>query len=310
MAQKTLVLQVPARDHDALRDRLAGGAFEFRTVPHAVFSVKGGGAVATLYRSGKLVVQGADPEAFVAAHTDLEVRPVADAAESPAAKRLARVDRPLIGSDESGKGDYFGPLVVCAAYVEPEDLAELREAGVMDSKRLTDNRAMVLGAWLRGRVPFVLERLDPPDYNRVYPRYRGLNPLLAELHGKAIRGLLSHERVAARTAGGSLRVVVDQFASERLVREALAGQAVDLEQAHRAEINPAVAAASVVARQEYLACLADLSRDEGIELKKGAGEPVDRAGVELVRERGVEALERVAKVHFRNTEKIRAKVGV
>lgn len=299
MAQKTLVVQVPAREHAALRERLARGPFEFRNVPHAVFSVKGGGAVATLYRSGKLVVQGPEPALFLATHAGLEapaeVAPVA--AEAPA---VARVDGPLVGSDETGKGDYFGPLVVCAAFVVPDDVAELREAGVMDSKRITDRRALLLGAWLRDRLPFELRVLDPVDYNRTYPRHRGLNPMLAELHAEAIRALCSRVAGSAR-----LRVVVDQFANERLLEGLLSGLDVELRQAHRAEANPAVAAASIVARQEFLVRLAELSQEAGVELPKGAGEPVDRAGRELARSAGLGALERVAKLHFRNTDKIR-----
>ncbi|MFT5478750.1 MAG: ribonuclease HIII [Planctomycetota bacterium] len=302
MAQKTLVVKVPAPEQGPLQERLAQGAFEFRTVPHALFSVKGEGAVATLYKSGKFVIQSAEPEAFLAAYTSiaLEAAPQASAAEL----QLARVDEPVIGSDETGKGDYFGPLVVCAVYLEPADVPEIKEAGIVDSKRLTDKRAGLLGAWLRSRVPFSIQRLDPPEYNRVYPTYRGLNPLLADLHGRAVRDLI--ETLAGRHGAddGRLRVVVDQFAHESVMLRALRGAPVRLEQAPRAEANPAVAAASVIARQEFLACMQDLSTEYGAELRKGAGAQVDEAGRELVRTHGADVLPRLAKMHFKNTQKI------
>lgn len=313
MAQKTLVVKLPAREHEALRSKLALGAFEFRTVPHALFSAKGEGVVATLYKSGKLVIQSPDPEAFLAAHTDVELTsvPAAKSADSagtdPQAARLARVDEPVIGSDESGKGDYFGPLVVCAAYVTPADAAELGEAGVMDSKRLTDKRASLLGAWLRERVPFALKVVAPREYNEIYPRYPSLNPLLAELHAGAIGELMSHPSVLTE-GGDAIHVIVDQFGHESLLRDALRGKQVRLDQAHRAEANPAVAAASIIARQEYLACLRELSAECGVDLRKGAGEPVDQAGVALVKERGLAGIGQFAKLHFRNTGKIRAAV--
>jgi len=304
VAQKTLVVKVPAPDQGPLRDRLSVGTFEFRTVPHALFSVKGEGTVATLYKSGKFVIQSADPEAFLAAYTDLSVTPAPE--QSAAERQLARIDEPVIGSDETGKGDYFGPLVVCAVYLEPADVAEIKEAGIVDSKRLTDKRAGLLGAWLRGRVPFSIQRLDPPEYNRVYPTYRGLNPLLADLHGRAVRDLIETLATRRHAAGGNdpLRVVVDQFAHESVMLRALRGTEVRLEQAPRAEANPAVAAASVIARQEFLACMNELSTEFGADLRKGAGTLVDDAGRELVRTHGAEVLTQVAKMHFKNTQKI------
>lgn len=302
MSQKTLVLEIPAERHAALERALRAGPFEWRSVPHALFSVRGEGAVATLYASGKLVVQGSDPALFLARYTDLEApqaaRGTVGGGAPPAADAVARIDEALVGSDETGKGDYFGPLVAAAVCVEPQVAAELAEWGVTDSKRLTDDRALRLAALLRQRVEHAVRRLDPADYNAAHDRRRNLNPMLAELHAEAIRAV----------AQPGMRVLVDQFANERLMREALSGLDVRLEQAPGAERNVAVAAASVLARAEFLLALRQLSSEWDVALHKGAGEPTDRAALAFVHKHGFEQLGRVAKLHFKNTAKIRGRI--
>jgi ribonuclease HIII len=296
VSQSTLVLSVPPAEHAALRQRLAAETFEFRTVPHAVFSVKGSEIVATLYRSGKLVVQGRDPELFV----ERFVAGAASAAPKKADKKPVEAARgPIVGSDECGKGDWFGPLVVVAVRLSPEDAKRISGSGVCDSKRLSDETALRMGAALRGLVPHAVERLDPPDYNRVYGREGALNELLASLHVRAIRAV-------ARPGD---RVLVDQFSRQDLIGPHLADLGVDFQQRPRAESDPAVAAASVIAREEFLRAMQELSEQWVVDLHKGAGSPVDRAGVEFVRLHGFEQLSKVAKLHFKNTEKVRQRLG-
>jgi len=255
--------------------------------------VKGEGVVATLYASGKFVEQGADPELFLSRWTDLEATssPGASAGE---ADPVALVSEPTCGSDEAGKGDYFGPLVVAAVRLVPEEAQELGALGVTDSKRLSDPRALRLAAHLRERVPHAIRRLDPSEYNRIYPEYRGLNPLLAELHADVLR----------RVARPGDRALVDQFAAADVMQRAAGELDVRLVQAPRAERNAAVAAASVLARAEFLLALAELSSQWEVELRKGAGAPTDAAGVAFSRRHGVESLGQVAKLHFKNTAKI------
>ncbi len=300
MTQRTLVLKVPRERHRALHERLAAGQFEFRQVPHASISVKGAGVVATLYESGKLVIQGSDPELFVARYTDLEVAPPGPAPTAASAMSSFHLREPLVGCDETGKGDYFGPLVVAAVRMEPAQASGLGEWNIAESKLISDERALRLAAFLRERVAHTIERLDPPEYNRTYPRYKGLNPMLADLHAKAI----------AKLARSGDRVLVDQFANARVMQAATRGLDIRLEQAHRAEANPVVAAASVLARAEFLLGLRELSEQVGIALHKGAGAPVDMVGLALARERGADALGQFAKLHFKNTQKIHARLGL
>ena len=299
MSQRTIVLSVPPARRAGLRAALAAGSFEFRTVPHALFSAKGDGAVATLYASGKLVVQSADPEAFTARWFQLDAAsgPAASAAHAEPAPTRAS-DGPVIGSDEVGKGDYFGPLVVCAVRLEPGQSEEIARSGARDSKTLNDEQCLRLGGALRSRYAHAVERLDPRDYNRVYVPGK-LNELLADLHAKALK----------RLATPGARVVVDRFANERLLETRLAQLGVRLEQRVRAESEPAVAAASVIAREEFLTALKELSEESAVELRKGAGAPTDQSARRFVALHGFDALANVAKLHFKNTLKVRAARG-
>ena len=296
MAQDTFVTKVPRGQFAALRARLSAGSFEYGTVPYAEFRAKGEGVVATLYSSGKFVVQGGDPAAFVARWTDLD--PGASAA--PKARKSAREDAPLdlappvTGSDEAGKGDYFGPLVVAAVRADGDMLERLTALGAADSKTLTDSRALKLGAQLRDEVEFAVRRVDPNEYNAIYPDYPALNPMLADLHAEVIGQL----------AQPGENVLVDQFERRGLVRERLEPLKIRLTEVPRAERHAAVAAASIIARQEFLLGLAELSEDFGMPLHKGAGAPTDAVGRRLVEEQGEDALRGAAKLHFKNTGKI------
>lgn len=293
MAQETLVLQLAPRHAAGLQERLAASAFTFRSVPHALFSAKGDGVVATFYASGKFVVQGEGARMFVERFVGEGAAP-----EPPRASvRGAAVDAgPLVGSDECGKGDYFGPLVVCAVRLEPAETQALAGGMVRDSKTLSDDACRRLGAALRSKYRHAVVRLDPPRYNEVWARVRNVNEVLADLHAEAIR----------RLAQPKDRVLVDKFADESLLRRRLADLDVALEQRVRAESVTAVAAASIIAREEFLSALAQLSEEAAVDLHKGAGDPVDRAARRYVAVHGREKLGRVAKLHFKNTQKLGA----
>jgi len=200
----------------------------------------------------------------------------------------------MIGSDECGKGDYFGPLVVAAVRLEPKLARDLEGGEVRDCKTMSDEAVLRVGGALRAHVPFAIARLDPPAYNAEHARIKNLNPLLAGLHAQAI-GELSRP---------GMHVIVDQFGNASLLERALAGLDVRLEQRHRAEELLVVAAASVVAREQFLVGLRELSEAWAIDLAKGAGEPVDRVARRFVALHGMDKLGQVAKLHFKNTGKI------
>lgn len=211
---------------------------------------------------------------------------------------MQRTEREGIGIDESGKGDYFGPLVVAGVFVPAGVRDRLVDQGVRDSKRVSDGRAHELARTVRSACPFEIVAIGPERYNALYGKIRNLNRLLAWGHARVLENLL--ERVPCNYA------LADQFGDERLVREALMkkGRQIELEQRVRAEEAVAVAAASLVARAEFLRRLDLLSQKTGVPLPKGAGPAVDEAARRLVRTLGAEALEGVAKVHFRTTRKV------
>lgn len=303
MAQKTVVLAMPAARGNELKRALGEQNFEFRPVPHALFSAKGEGVVATLYASGKLVIQGAEPELFIERYVGDDARPAASSSRGSSASTsehaadptAAAFERePLIGSDECGKGDYFGPLIVVAVRLEAGEAQRMKRGEVRDSKTLSDEACLRLGAALRGQVTHAIARLDPPRYNQLHQRKGQLNAMLADLHAEAI----------GKLARPGIRVLVDKFADARLLETRLAALNIALEQRVRAEAFTAVAAASIIAREQFLLALKQLSDDFGVDLHKGAGDPVDRSARRFVALHGMQGLANVAKVHFKNTQKI------
>jgi ribonuclease HIII len=215
-------------------------------------------------------------------------------------------DPPWIGSDESGKGDYFGPLVACAVWVDERIIALLETLGVRDSKTLTDaqNRRIAQDVRAVCGDRCVVVTVPPDRYNALYEQFKGegknLNALLAWGHARAIETVL--ERAPANG------VIVDQFADARYIQTRLASRAgtksLPIVQMPKAEANVAVAAASVMARDGFLGWLEQAERRFGLRLPKGASNEVEAAGRRYVAKYGPAALANVAKLHFKTTAKV------
>ena len=285
------------RDRAAsIREAMRGGGWTFDARPpeHALWAARLPAVRAVMYASGKLVLQGRD-----AARAAEEY--LGGTTTGPA---LLPVRVPTVGSDETGKGDFLGPLVVAAALVRPGQEGLLREFGVRDSKSVGDREAASITALLRQTLPHAVVAVAPPRYNELHREMGGnLNRLLAWAHGKAI------EEVLARPdAGGAAALVVDQFAKGPLLPRALGplGRALPLEMRPRAEDHPAVASASILARDAFLAGLKRLGDEVGVPLGKGAGTPADAAARRVLAKGGPALLARVAKMHFRNAAKVGA----
>jgi len=206
-----------------------------------------------------------------------------------------------IGIDESGKGDYFGPLVIAAVYVDLVTESELTLMNVRDSKKISDGRILEMSPEIRMICPHSIIVIGPQRYNELYTKIRNLNRLLAWGHAKALETLL--ERVSCG------RAISDQFGDERLILNVLQekGRTIVLEQRHKAESDIAVAAASILARAEFLLRLKRLSDEIGTALPKGASPAVELAGRMLVKRHGEERLGSVAKLHFRTTQAVLGK---
>jgi ribonuclease HIII len=211
---------------------------------------------------------------------------------------------PVIGSDESGKGDYFGSLVSACIYVDEKVANQLANLGVKDSKTLSDTKILELSRNIRRicQDKFVVVEISNEKYNQLYAKLenekKSLNDLLAWAHAKAIEELLS--KVECQTA------IVDQFADEKLLLEKLQekGKKLKLIQAHRAESHIAVAAASILARERFINKLEKLEKQYNTKLPKGASKTVVTVAKQLVEKNGREILKKVAKLHFKTTKEV------
>ena len=210
--------------------------------------------------------------------------------------------RPIerIGIDESGKGDYFGPLVIAAVFVDATTQGELALMQVRDSKKISDGRILEMATDIKMICPHSIIAIGPHKYNELYAKIRNLNRLLAWGHAKALENIL--ERVS------SARAISDQFGDERLILNALQekGRKIILEQRTKAESDLAVAAASILARAEFLIRLNRLSQEVGTTLPKGASPAVELAARMVIKKHGPERLESVAKLHFKTTQAVLA----
>lgn len=260
-----------------------------------------GAAKVTLWRTGTVKIQGKGE------HVELLRRLVEEfALPDEIAARLPLDlprDAPWAGVDESGKGDYFGPLVSAAVVLEPHAAAELAAAGVQDSKRITDGKIRKLAPHVERVSRHALTVLEPARYNALYAEAREqgmrLNQLLAYAHVRSLTALL-------HSGAQPAYAIVDQFADERVVRRAAEGHTGDLRilQFPRAEADVAVAAASVLARKGFLDWMEHASTEIGVTLPRGASDLVVAAARELVAQHGEDVLGRVAKLHFATTGKV------
>ncbi len=207
-----------------------------------------------------------------------------------------------IGTDESGKGDYFGPLVVAGVFVPEEQEEVLRELGVKDSKKISDNRVREFAALIKEGYKHSLVAIGPEKYNELYGKLRNLNRILAWAHSRAIENILEEVHCA--------QAITDQFGDKLYVLNALMkkGKNIELIQKPKAEEDMAVASASILARAEFLRRLYFLSQDMGVDLPKGSSPLVEEAAVRLVRQHGEKVLDKAAKLHFKLTKRILAVV--
>ncbi len=211
---------------------------------------------------------------------------------------------PVIGSDESGKGDYFGPLVSACIYVDEKVVNQLATLGVKDSKALSDTKILEIAREIRRTCQdkFIVVEISAERYNQIYAKLenekKSLNDLLAWAHAKAIEELLS--KVECQTA------IVDQFAGEKLLLAKLQekGKKLKIIQAHRAESHVAVAAASILARERFVNKLDSLEKQYHTNLPKGASKEVVSVARQLVEKNGSEILEKIAKLHFKTTKEV------
>ncbi len=205
---------------------------------------------------------------------------------------------PIIGVDESGKGDFFGPLVVGGVLLSEEQATALQAIGVRDSKTISDGKILKLAVQIKSQCVHELLVINPEKYNQLYGKIKNLNKLLGWGHARVIENILSRESAGA--------AISDKFGADRFIIDNLQeeGRKIELIQMVRGEAHMAVAAASILARAEFLRRMDMMSERFAVTFPRGASAKVDEAGRAIVKNRGTEILQQVAKLHFKNYKKI------
>jgi ribonuclease HIII len=284
----------------ALLSYLQKHPFEMREVPYARFAGANDKVNLVFYESGKLVIQGKGTQEFIEFVLEPEI--LKQARLGYEAVLNPEMLLPRLGIDESGKGDFFGPLCVAGVYVNEEVVKAWQDKGVRDSKNISSDRKVAELAELIRKTPGCVTTVVPignEAYNRLYEKMKSVNTLLAWGHARVIENLMGQQQ---RMKPPPSRAISDQFASSKeVVAKALMGQGrtIELVQRHKAETDLAVAAASILARDEFVTRLKRLEKQYEMALPKGASAAVDAAAKEFVAKHGAENLRKVAKTHFR-----------
>ena len=284
-----------------LRALLQELGFEFSPKQYTLFFAQKNKLNVAVYEKGpKVLIQGKGVEEFV--QFELEPKILGEAKLGYEEVHSPEMFEPHFGVDESGKGDFFGPLVIAGVYVDRGIARKLIDAGVQDSKRITsDARIRALADEIRktsmGLFEVVL--IGPAKYNELYEKFGNLNKLLAWGHARVIENLLAKKPDCSRSLS-------DQFADKRLIEQSLLrhGRKIDIQQRPRAESDIAVAAASILAREGFINWLDREGQKLGMRLERGVSPGVKAAAEKIVQAKGAEGLRQVAKVHFRTAHAV------
>ncbi|MBP1895422.1 ribonuclease HIII [Paenibacillus lactis] len=257
----------------------------------------------TLYSTGKVLFQGKEADQWFTKVSDIlgnatELRQTS-IIEDEHSLNTTYNGTPRVGIDESGKGDFFGPIVTAAFLIKDEKQETAVEMlGVRDSKTLTDNRVSLLASELKKFGTYEIILISPSRYNQLWSKMGNVNKILAWSHARALENILSKYSVAL--------AISDQFGDEYLIKNALLenGKKINLVQMHKAESDLAVAAASILARDAFVKQLNLIGKSVGMTLSKGVSGKVIDQGVEFYKRHGKEKLSNIAKIHFKTYDKI------
>jgi ribonuclease HIII len=280
---------------------LEQSGFEFAPKEWTIFFAQKNKLSVAVYEKGpKVLVQGRGVEEFV--QFELEPKILGEAKLGYEEVHSPEMFEPHFGVDESGKGDFFGPLVISGVYTDRGIARKLLDAGVVDSKRISsDAKIRTLADTIRktsqGLVETVL--IGPAKYNELYQKFSNLNRLLGWGHARVIENLLERKPACPRSLS-------DQFADARVINESLLRHArhIVIEQRPRAESDIAVAAASIIAREAFINWLERKGKELDVRLERGVSPGVKETAKKLVNANGAHALRDVAKVHFRTAHEI------
>lgn len=304
MSEKGLTLYtapLTAAQAVKLRKLLDEDGWEFEPKPYTLYYGKKGKVNVAVYEKGpKIVVQGKGTEEFVTFRLEPEI--LGEAKLGYEEVHAPEMFAPHFGIDESGKGDFFGPLVIAGAYVDANIARDFMKAGIQDSKKIgSDARIRSLAQLIRETpgVALSVVEIPPLKYNELYEKIGNLNRLLAWGHARAIENLLEQRPDCPRALS-------DQFANPALIQRALMakGQKIQLDQRTKAESDLAVAAASIIARERFIGWLERTGRKHGVTLHRGVSAQVKGVARELVTKHGPGILREVAKTHFKTAQEL------
>ena len=267
-----------------------------KKIPYAIFQAVEEDTVITLYESGKAMFQGISADVDASMWAMLQEKGKEDLKNEEDLYNITS-----IGSDEVGTGDYFGPVVVCAAYVNIEDIKFLEELKVKDSKQITDDYIRKIAPTISKKIDYELLALSNKEYNEKYKTIKNINKIKAIMHNKVLYTL--HQRHSDCN-----KIIIDEFAKENSYFNYLK-EVTNVERnlifTPKAENkNMAVATAAILARFTFLEIMDKLSDKYHEQLLKGASSEVDRQAERLIEKYGKEVLDDIAKLHFINTERI------
>ncbi len=302
MAQNSYTHALTRAQASKLRALLEARGWAFEVKEYTLYAARKEKVNLAVYEKGpKILVQGKGWQEFVEFLLEPEILGVAEVGYE--ALHQPEMYEPHIGIDESGKGDFYGPLVIAGVYVNPVSAAALQQAGVQDSKAISSDKRIRDLAELIRTTPQALHEvisIGPERYNTVYNEAKNLNRLLAWGHARVMENLLERQPDCPRALS-------DQFAHESVLEKALLprGKKIQLQQRTKGESDIAVAAASILARERFINWLEEASRRLGVVLPRGSSsKEVQTVGVALVAARGQDFLPKVGKMHFRNSYRI------
>ena len=281
-----------------------------KTPQYAILQADDGDTVVTLYNSGKAVFQGRDAD--LAADFWIETEKInsgkVKVTSSDEKKEKKEIERKIpirissIGSDEVGTGDFFGPIVVSATYVDKSNVDFLLDLGVKDSKKMSDSEIIKVVPEIIKKIPYNTFVLTNKQYNEMYSSDMNMNKMKAILHNKVLAGFANKEKYPYEYA------VVDQFENPKSYYFHLKDasfKVYNITFLTKAEDQClSVACASLISRYIFLREMDKLSKNLGMNLPKGAGDGVNAVGMEIVKKYGKDKLQEVAKMNFKNVEKI------
>ena len=279
--------------------------------PYAVFQAEEADTIITLYESGKVMFQGISADIDANIWIDLErklnnriidIKTGKDKNKSEKNNERLFDKYNTIGSDEVGTGDYFGPIVVVASFVTKDDISFLDELKVTDSKALSDEYIKKIAPKLTEKIPYSAYVLSNEEYNKFYSENLNMNKIKAILHNKVLLNMVNKSYPYDK-------IIVDEFTPARNYYGYLSevkDKVTNITFVQKAESKClSVATSSIIARYIFLKLMHEMSSELGSDIPKGAGLQVDEFARKIVKEKGMDALNKYVKLNFKNTNKIR-----